>query len=253
VAYFAVSALVWISATLATRLLLQRPASDAPSIAMATCFGNTVMLGVPLSLTAFGPDAATPVTMLVSVDTPLLWLAATLHAEGTAKGTTGLSLLAIRRVLQELVRNPIIMAVVLGLVWRSTGLTIPTELDQLLALLGQAAVPTALTALGLTLSSFKIRGEIATLAVISSCKLLLFPALVWLAVTFVVPLPTIWASVAVLCAAMPTGANAYLFAARYDRVVNSVSASVVVTTVLAAVTITALLYSTGQTVTNASD
>jgi predicted permease len=41
---------------------------------------------------------------------------------------------------------------------------------------------------------------------------------------------------------MPTGANAYLFAVRSDRVINSVSGSLVITTALAAVTVSLLLY-----------
>ena len=60
-AYFAAITTIWILATLATWALLRRPAADAPAIAMGSCFGNGVMLGIPLILGALGNDAATPI------------------------------------------------------------------------------------------------------------------------------------------------------------------------------------------------
>jgi malonate transporter and related proteins len=62
---------------------------------------------------------------------------------------------------------------------------------------------------------------------------------------WVIELPPTWAAIAILFAAMPTGANAYLFAVRSDRVINSVSGSLVITTALAAVTVSLLLYLSG--------
>jgi malonate transporter len=53
------------------------------------------------------------------------------------------------------------------------------------------------------------------------------------------------AAVALLFSAMPTGANAYLFAVRSDRVIDSISGSLVITTVLAAATVSLLLYISG--------
>ena len=66
--YTSAVAIVWLTATLATLLLLRRPAADAPAIAMAACFGNGLMMGIPLILSAFGPEAATPVAILVTCD-----------------------------------------------------------------------------------------------------------------------------------------------------------------------------------------
>jgi predicted permease len=80
-AYFGGSVVVWIAAALATRVLLRRSAADGAAISMASCFGNTVMLGVPLALTAFGPEAAAPIGILVSLDSLVLWVMATLHIE----------------------------------------------------------------------------------------------------------------------------------------------------------------------------
>ena len=50
-------------------------------------------------------------------------------------------------------------------------------------------------------------------------------------------LPPVAAGVIVLFAAMLTGANAYIFAAQYQRLVNPVSGAVALGTLLAAVTL----------------
>src|SRR5690606_33112589 len=79
-------ALIWITATLATLLLLRRPAADALAIALATTFGNGLMLGIPLILSAFGPDAATLVVILDTCDSIVLWMLGTLHMELALRG-----------------------------------------------------------------------------------------------------------------------------------------------------------------------
>ena len=100
----------------------------------------------------------------------------------------------------------------------------------------------ALFSLGLSLAAYKIKGQAATLSLIVLVKLLIYPAVAYALAVWVFDLPPLWTSILLLFAAMPVGANAYLFAIRYDRAVNSVSASIAVSTLLAVMTVAALLY-----------
>ena len=234
---------------MATRLLLGRPAIDAPSIAMGATFGNTVMLGIPLAMTAFGSEAAAPIVLLVSIDTPLLWIIATLHIEFVRRNkgaSTNASLNALRQVLLDLIRNPIVVPLILGTLWRFTGLGITPMLDRLLDVLAGAAVPAALFSLGLSLSAYDIKGQTATLSLIVILKLVVYPIIALALATAVFDLPPLWTSILLLFAAMPVGANAFLFATRYERAVNSVSASIAVSTAIAVVTIAIILYVLSQ-------
>jgi hypothetical protein len=97
-AYFLASATVWVVVSVLTRHVLGRPTEDAPPIAMASCFGNTVMLGIPLGLIVLGQEAATPAAILVAIETPLLWVIASLHAEWTLRGRKSVSLKVLRDV-----------------------------------------------------------------------------------------------------------------------------------------------------------
>ena len=239
-AYGTVVAITWLAATLATLLLLRRPAADAPAIAFAGTFGNGLMMGIPLILSAFGPEAATPVAILVTCDTIMLWLLGTVHMELAVRGISG-SLGSISRTVLDLARNPIIAAVLIGTLWRWSGLALPAVVDKLIVLLGGAAIPVALTALGMTLARYEIKGQTPTLAVITVLKLIVFPALtLWIGIA-VVGLTPVWAGALAVFASMPVGANAFVFASRYERAVGSVSASVAITTLLAVLTVTALL------------
>lgn len=239
-AYGLAVVVIWIVATIATRLVLRRPAPDGAAIAFATVFGNGLLLGIPLILSAFGPDAATPVAILLICDTTMLWLIGTLHMELTLRGASG-SLGQLSRTALDLMKNPIIAPVILGVLWRWSGLVLPDVVDKLIVLLGSAAIPVSLTALGMTLARYELKGQTPTLLLIVALKLIAFPAVaLWLGL-YVFGLTPIWAGVLAVFTSMPVGANAFIFAARYDRAVGSVSAAVAVSVVLAVLTVTALL------------
>lgn len=240
-AYLSAIALIWVMTTVATRAILRRPAADSAAVAMGATFGNTVMLGIPVGLVAFGPDAATPMALMVAADAPLLWIAATLQQEWTGRQQDSSVLMSLGGVLRDLLLNPIIMSLLLGTVCRYGGLTLDPLSDRILILLGQAAIPSALFALGMTVAGFRLRGQAQTLSVICTFKLLIFPIIAWGIVTYVIALPELWAKVVILFAALPVGANAYLFAARYDRAVASVSAAIAASTLMAALTLTLVL------------
>jgi predicted permease len=239
-AYISGVVIIWIVATIAALVLLRRPAADAPAIAFASVFGNGLLLGIPVILSAFGPDAATPIAILLVCDTTFLWLLGTLHMELTLRGVGG-SLGQLSRTMFDLLRNPIIAPVIIGTLWRWAGLGLPSTFDKLLTLLGSAAIPVSLTALGMTLARYKLSGQATTLVLIVVLKLIAFPAVVlWLGL-YVFGLTPLWAGTLAIFTSMPVGANAFIFASRYDRAVGSASAAVAVSVLLSVLTVTAML------------
>src|SRR5262249_52486189 len=132
VAYFGALAVVWIAATLASRAVPSLQGDGGAAAAMSSAFGHGVMLGLPLTLAHFGPECALPWSLLISVHAPILWLVAVLHLEA-ARQQQMPSLIALARVLGvELVKNPIVMALVLGSLWRATGLGLNEIIDRTL-------------------------------------------------------------------------------------------------------------------------
>ena len=157
-AYFGAIAVVWLVASVVTAVLLRRPAYDGTTVAMAAGYGNIVMLVIPVCLSAFGPAAASPMALILAVNTPVIWLAGTLQI-GWATRSTDTSICGLlASLVKELVRNPIVLGIVSGFIVRFAGVDLHPVVDNVLALLGQAAVPAALVALGASLRGFHIDG-----------------------------------------------------------------------------------------------
>src|SRR5262245_33565936 len=158
-AYFGSVAVVWTLASLLSAAVLRRPQADAAAIAMGSVYGNIVMIGIPLALSAFGEAAAAPMALILSINTPLLWIVGTLHMEWAARqdGTSFAALLA--SILIDLARNPLMIAIVAGSLWRLSGIGLHPAIDKILLLLAQAGVPCALVALGASLANFRIKGQ----------------------------------------------------------------------------------------------
>jgi predicted permease len=143
--------------------------------------------------------------------------------------------------LRGVLRNPIVMAVLLALVWRQAGIGAPPGvLRHVLEMLGAAAPPVALFCLGGSLLGFNARAAWRETLLVLALKLLAMPLLVWGA-TRLLAVPPMEAAVAVLVAAMPTGANAYLLAQRYRVAADQSGAAVLLGTLLSLVTLSVLL------------
>lgn len=240
-AFFGAAALVWIVTSGLARWSPALAGGGGGSAAMAASFGNVALLGLPLSLAHFGKEAAVPVSLLLSVHAPLLWLAATLHVETARQGKVPEAGQLVTQLVIELMRNPIVLALAAAALWRTLSLGLHPIADKFLELLGNGGVPAALVALGLSLSAYRLKGQWSAISLLIVLKMLLLPLMVWGACTYVLTLPPLWKNVLVLLAAMPTGANAYLFAQRYETAGPAVSGAIALGTGIAIFTTAVLL------------
>ncbi len=201
---------------------------------MAASYSNMVMLGYPLTLAAFGPAGSVPMFILLATQATLLFPLVTYTIEGRSAGGFqwhGMVRLAV---------NPVILSLLLGIAANITGRTVPAGLDRMLELLGAAGPGCALVALGISLAQYELRGGYGNVAQLIVVKNLAYPACVWLG-CMLLGVERQWLYVAVLLAAMPTGINAFIFAGRYGIHEETVSKTIVVSTVVSSVVATLLL------------
>ena len=240
-AYFGSAAVVWCLAIMLSRLVPSlRPAGGAPA-AIASAFGNLVMLGIPLSVAHYGVRAAIPAALIVAIHAPVHWFFATLRAEWAVNNkSSGLPVIA--DLFTNLAKNPIVMALLSGLAFGLTGAGLHPAIDRIISLLGQAGVPAALFALGLSLAGFGFAGNIRGLTVILVLKMLVFPVVAAIMAFKVFALPPLHASIIVLFSCLPPGANAYIFASRYNASVAPVSGAIAIGTFIAMFSVSLVLW-----------
>jgi len=244
-AYFSAGAVVWVLAVALSRVMPPLQPAGGASAAIAATFGNLVMLGLPLSIAYLGEEGVLPAALLISIHAPVQWFAATVLAQWAGRGTGQPVSRLLREFLVSLVRNPIIVALLGGALWGVTGLDLHPVVDRPIEILGQAGVPTALFALGLSLAVHGLRGHLGAVSVVIVLKMVLFPALAWGAAVHVFALPPVQAGVVALFAALPTGANAYIFAEQHRAAVPVVSGAIALGTFLSLFTISALIWLLG--------
>lgn len=241
-AFFGGLAITWAAAAFASRFIESLKASGGAAASMAAGFGNLVMLGTPLALAHFGQEVAIPLGMILSVHAPVLWFAAVLHRELARHSGSFSALRTGKEMLVNLVTNAIVLALLGGMVWRALGLGLHPIALEMLDMLADASIPTALFALGVSLAGYSLKGSWAGMMALIGLKMVLMPVAVFILVRYVVDLPPLWTRIAILLAAMPSGANAFLFAQRNDETVPAVSGAITLGTALAAISASILLF-----------
>ena len=244
--YFATVACIWVIATAVSLLVLRRPREESAVFAMTASYGNIVLLGIPIAISAYGERATPIAAIVVSMHVAALWLAACVHLALVDRSPQGSVRDLVGSVVKEFARNPIVVAIVLAALWRQTGLGLHVTLDRGMALLAQASVPCALFAVGFTLAGFRIAGEINALFVSCFLKNLVLPVLAWIVTVHVFGLPPLPATIITLFAAMPTGTATYLFASSNGIAVDTTSASVALSTAVSMLTLPIVLIVLGQ-------
>ncbi len=219
----------------------ERPLVGQGLAGLTASYSNTVLLGIPIVLTAFGDAAALPLFLIVATHNLVLFPPATAVIEaglGRRENLRGL----LSSTLMGMVRNPIVVGLTLGLAFNLLDYRLPGPIDTVASTLGSAALPTATFALGATLARYRLAGVLREAGSLIGCKMVVQPALVWLLATRVFEVEPLWSSVAVVMAALPTGINAYLFAERYDHGVATAATAVLLSTGLSIGTLSVLLF-----------
>ena len=239
-AYLGTGLVVFALAAVLGRLLFKIGRSEATLQGSAAVLGNTGYMGIPLVAAAFGDRAAIPLVLGLTLEATVLIPLSIILVEAQTGPGGGYSQL-LGSVAGAMVRNPIIVAIFAGVFVSATGVGLPTPVENFTDLLGRAAGPCALFALGATLTSFPISTGIGEVSYMTFFKLLIHPAAIWFATTRLFDVDPLWATVAILGAALPLPANVFIVAKQYDTYVERVSSAILVSTAISVVTVSALL------------
>jgi len=236
-AYLLGTTAVYLLATLVA-VLRRRNMAEAAVEAQCAAIGNTGFLGIPMLALLLG-EASVGYNMLVlAVDlvvfSSLIVILITISREGRLRPRV------LWTVALGLVKNPMIVAIVAGLAVSALDLTIPAPAEAFLVLLGNAATPGALFAIGASLAT-KSAERLAVAGWLTTAKLLLHPAAVALCALWLFEVDPYPAAVMIAAAALPVAGNIYILAQHYGVAPQRVSAAILLSTTLSILTLPAII------------
>jgi len=246
-AAYLVAVLVLFVLTLSWQGLNRR----AAVLALAATFSNTVMIGIAFIDLAYGEAGLVILLALLSVHALVLLTAGTVVLEvavarEAAAGQQGPR--AMLRTVLGAVRgaliHPVPLPIIAGLLYAQTGWVIPEVIDRPLQWLGQAFGPLALLLVGVTLAGTALGPHLRGALGLTLAKNLALPALV-AGLGVLLGLTGLPLVVMVVTAALPMGANVFLFSQRYAVAEDLVTASVIVSNVAALLTLPLVMWLSG--------
>ena len=216
-------------------------------MALGGVFSNMVMIGITLVELAYGKAALVTLLTLVSVHALILLtvgsvvLELVVAREAREGGERAPHVLETAwSAFKGALIHPIPLPIISGLLFAQSGWSLPAVVDKPLQLLGSAFGPLALVLVGVTLARTPLSGHLKPALWITASKNLLLPLLVGVSAWAwgITGLPL---TVMVVAAALPMGANVFLFAQRYEVAEGLTTAAMGLSTVLALFTLTIVM------------
>jgi malonate transporter and related proteins len=237
VVVFAAIAIVW-------RWMFPGNASELSMAAMNGTFANTGYMGIPLFMTAYGPEGMLPAVISAVINGAVVTGGVIVLVE-LAQGAGQRFGRVLADVGHALVTNPLVLAPLAGLAFSASGLSLPKPIATFGDLLAASAGPCALFAVGLFIASRPLAtlvrgGKAVESAWLVAIKLIVHPLATWL-IAVALEMDAFWTASAVILAALPTGALAFVVAQQYRVYVERTSAVILASTVLSLITLSAVV------------
>ncbi len=248
-AYLGGAIIVFILIVVAWRWLFPGSAAELSMAGMNGTFANTGYMGIPLYMTAYGPEGMLPAVISAVINGAVITGGVIVLVE-LAQGTEQRLGRVLADVGHALVTNPLVVAPIAGLAVSASGLTLPRPIATFGDLLAASAGPCALFAVGLFIASRPLDTLVSGRKAVESAwlvaiKLIVHPLAAWL-IAIALDMDAFWTASVVILSALPTGALAFVVAQQYRVYIERTSAVILASTVLSLVTLSAAVVLLGD-------
>ncbi|MGM3387869.1 AEC family transporter [Stutzerimonas stutzeri] len=222
------------------RLVRKDNLSGSALAGLGMSVSNSGFVGYPIVVLVVGGPAAVALALGMMIENALLIpLALTLAELGRQNGgNVGTALLG---TLRNLVRHPVLIAIVLALLMATLDVRPPTFVMRAINMLAQASAPVALFVIGASLSGLKPGGMALDVGQLLIGKLILHPLLVWLCFSLLPISDPALRTAGVLMAAAPMMSIYPILGARYG-LEQRCAAGLVAATVMSFLSISAFVW-----------
>jgi len=214
---------------LLARLFFHAPVAETVLGITSATYVNANNIGLPVAIYVLGSAQYVAPVLLLQL---LVLAPITLTIlDASTRGRV-----SVRGILTQPLRNPMIIASVLGVLVAASGIPVPDAVIAPLEIIGGAAIPLVLMSFGMSLHGQRLlkagtgRKQVAVATLI---KVVLMPVIAYLFGRFVFGLAGAELFAVVTVSALPTAQNIFNFASRYGRAEVVTRDTVLVTTIAA--------------------
>jgi predicted permease len=221
-----------------SRWIWNRRPGESVAVGFCAVFSNTVLIGLPIALLAFGEEIRNPVFGIIAFHASVLYTIGMTTMEFARQDGRGFGE-TVKAAFSSVIANPLMAGILMGIAANLVGLYIPAPAEQALDMIRATAIPVSLVGIGIALNRYSIANEIYETMMVSFLALIVHPAITLLFCLYVFDLDGVFLQTAVVLAAMPPGMNIYIFATLYNRCENLSASVLVIANAFAVLTIPA--------------
>jgi hypothetical protein len=224
---------IYAAALFVNKFVLRRPTATSALSAFACSKFNAVVVGLPLLLVAIGHRAviATVINMIIGYFTILpvtLFLLEIERAEESGNSTSYTAVAA--SALRHVAMDPLVIATVTGLLIAGLRIGLPRWLSESLSVMGSAALPVPLVAVGMTIGASTMNDSIREAVWVTLVRVVASPVLA-IVVAKLFGLPPLYSIALVISFSLPTAKMAFALAEKHGTYEGQMAAIVTMTTI----------------------
>lgn len=209
--------------------------------ALDGAYGNTGFMGIPLCLLALGPESMPAAVIGTLFTACILFLFGLVMIEAGLQAGLRPGQVA-RKVAIGLLRNPLFIAPIAGLVFGLTGVLLPAPIERFASLLGASASPVALFCIGLFLAQVPFANtDLRAVGTLVGLKLFFQPAITAALAFGVFTMPRVWAAAAVLLSSLPIGSGPFTLAKTFGLDASVTAGAILITHLVSVATVSLII------------
>ncbi|NLA29362.1 MAG: AEC family transporter [Propionibacterium sp.] len=213
--------------------ILAKPVRNG--VVASVLLGNNGNFGLPIALLALGQAGLDRAIVIFMISIVLIWTVGPVLF-GVAP--------SVRATIANIARLPVLWAILLATIFRVIDVRLPGGLDTAVHMVGDAAVPMILIALGIQLGYGKRMSFGKTVLTATALKLVAAPLLAW-GMCWLLGVRGQDMQSIVLAQSMPTAVNVFLLALEYEKDAETIAAIVAATTLVSLLTISVVVSQLG--------
>lgn len=237
-AYLLASLAVFGASWIGARTFFRLGQGRSAIMALGSSYANTGYMGIPLLSAAIGEWAAVPVALILLVDITVVIPLATTIVDVTRPDDQRKNLRAA--LTKSVLMNPLVITILVGLTFAFLGWGLPSQIAGFTGLLGQAAGPVAMFALGAVLAGQPLSDGLSEAFYVTVLKLSAHPAAIWFSMT-AFGIAEDWRLAATLAGALPVATTLFVIAEQYKVMPERASTAVLASTAVSLLSLTAMI------------